>query len=108
MGAVGTGAELRMELRGDKVWMAGDLDDLHQAVVRRQPGADQALFRQEFPVLVVEFIAMPMPLVDTRRSIQALGQRPGFELALIGSEPHGGAFIYNISLLGQNMDQRVR
>ena len=50
---------------------------------------------------------MTMTLVDRRRSVQLLSERTGHQLAFVGSEPHRRAFIDNVFLVGQDMDERV-
>ena len=54
--------ELRVELTAHKPGMIGKLYNFHQSAVRGKAGQPQALFRQDLAKLVVEFIAMPMPL----------------------------------------------
>src|SRR6185436_20887719 len=50
--------ELRMKLGRQEPGMPLQLDDLHQAAVRREPAEHESLGRQLFPVGVVEFIAV--------------------------------------------------
>src|SRR5437773_4354790 len=57
-------AELGMELAGHEPGVVGELDDLDQAAVRREPAEDHPGLAHHLAVLVVELEAVTMPLVD--------------------------------------------
>ena len=63
--------ELRMELARDEERMLGQLDDLDQLAVRREPGEGEIGFLKTFAVGVVKFVTVAMPLVDDESTIQA-------------------------------------
>lgn len=70
MRRVGLGEELRMELRRDKERMPGDLDQLHEPVVRRRPGEHKPRLGEGLAVPVVELEPVPVALMDQVRPVE--------------------------------------
>ena len=64
VGLVWFALKFRMKLAGDKKRMILEFDHLYQLAVRRGAAEDEARFFKLRPVVVVEFVAMPMPLVN--------------------------------------------
>ena len=81
------GLELGVVLRGDEERVVGQLDDLHQAVVRRGAAADEARLLQPLAQVVVDLVAVAVALVDHRLAVDLArracprgaspGRRPG-------------------------------
>src|SRR5688572_18199701 len=81
--------QFRMILHSHKKRMAPEFDDLHQVALRvLSTGGHAGLFIL-FKIMVVELPAVAMSFVDDRISVYRRGDRAGFKLAGIGSEPHG-------------------
>src|SRR2546427_4918670 len=106
-GALGTGLELGVELRGHEERVLGELDDLHQALVGRgargaQPGSFQALAQQ-----VVDLVAVAVALVDDGLAVDLARQRARVELDRVRAQAHRAAEVRYLLLLGQEVDHRV-
>src|SRR5438067_8468133 len=74
-------AELRMELAGHEPRVAGQLDDLDQARVRRHPAEDQAGVTEHLTVLVVELEAVAVSLVHDLLPVRGMRERARQQLA---------------------------
>ena len=61
--------ELGMKLARDEKGMLGMFDDFHQLSIRCLTAEDKARFLEEFPVSVVEFKAVAMPLLHDEGAI---------------------------------------
>src|SRR3954452_544455 len=61
---LGTGLELRMELRRHEIRVIAELDDLHQALVGRRAGDDQPGVLEPLAQEVVHLVAVAVALVD--------------------------------------------
>src|SRR5687767_2473174 len=57
--------ELRMKLNADKPGVVFQFDNLDQVTVNRCSGYHETFLFQLFAILIVEFVAMPMPLNDS-------------------------------------------
>src|SRR5262249_2215444 len=73
--------------------MIGKLADLYVRIVRRlardlEPRRLQPLF-----VLAIEFIPMPVPLVDFARAVRPMREAPFGQLAGPVAQPHGAAQV---------------
>src|SRR5205823_6294722 len=88
-----TGFELRVELAGEEPRMVGELDDLDEVLVWRQPREHQAFFFELPAKLVVELVAMPVALGDLLLAVEPLRERAVRKHAWIGAEPHRGALL---------------
>src|SRR5258708_3865876 len=95
---VGFALEFRMELAGDEKWMVFQFDDLHQLPVGRKAAKDEPGLLESLAVDVVEFVAVAMPLVHEESPIKVTGQRAQHQLARLGTQPHGAAFLGNLFL----------
>ena len=71
MGLVGPGFELRMVLDAHIEGPVGELHRLHQPPVGRKAGEGETMCRQHLPVIVVELIAVPVPLGDLPGAVAA-------------------------------------
>ena len=79
--AVGFAQELRVELAGEVEGMFLQLDHFHELAVGRGAAEGQALTLEFFAVVVVEFVAVPVPLVDDEGTVEQLGLAAHHELA---------------------------
>ena len=53
-----------MELHSNKERLVSDLDRFDQSAVRRDAAQSESRFLEALPVVVVEFVAVAMPLTD--------------------------------------------
>src|SRR5699024_9220625 len=96
----------------------GQLDNLDQVILAREPRKYQAAVDQSLAVMIVEFVAVPMALVYFIGAVTAICQRIGHQAATLFAETHGtpqiGAGIAllhaidSIVPLGDQRDYRVR
>ena len=61
---VGPGFKLRVELAADIPWMIGQFNHLDDAIVRRSAADHHAAGGQRVTIVVVDFIAVPVALMD--------------------------------------------
>jgi hypothetical protein len=108
MRAVRFALEFRMKLAGDEKWVAGQFDDFDQFTVGRPSAKAEAGFGERLVIIVVEFVAMPVALVDDESAIQARGVRAHRQLASLASQAHRAALGRDLLLLIQQRDDRVR
>ena len=97
--------------------MPGNLHHLDQ-VVDGQPGKAQAGLFQFVTVVVVDFVAVPVPLLDRLGTIGPGRQRPLRQEYLLRTEPHGAAQLRLLVAMldisgsglpfGDKADDRVR
>src|ERR1700761_2850674 len=88
------GQELRVRLGGDekRVRVAGQFDELHQAVVRRQAREDQTGLLKALPVGVVDLVAVPVALLYYRgAAVEAADDRALLQARRVQAEAHGAA-----------------
>src|SRR5215218_11494294 len=98
--ASGARLELRMELRGDVERVIGELDYLHEALVRRGSTRDQALVLEPPSQHVVDLVAVAMALIDHRLAVDLASARSVVELYRVGAEPHRATHVRDLLLLG--------
>ena len=99
--------ELRMKLAAEKPGMAAQLDNLHQRAVRRHP-AQHHPFGAEFgPVVIVELVAMAVPLRNLFPAIQLGGESFVLQHTRIAAQAHGAAFGVDGFLLFHEMNHRM-
>src|SRR5205809_4806879 len=108
MRPVGSRAELRVELAGNEPGVVGELDDLDQAAVRREPAEDHPGLAHHLAVLVVELEAVTMPLVDDLFPVRPVRVRTRQQLARVQAEPHRASQLVDVALLGHEVDDRRR
>src|SRR4030066_992065 len=75
--------EFGVELATEEPWVAGDLHDLHETIVRRQAGDPQSLGGERIPVVVVELVPVTGSLRDLGDPVCLQGER-------VVDEPAGG------------------
>src|SRR5579864_3875564 len=98
MAIAGRGGELRVELRSDEERMLRQLDYLDQ-LIDRTPGEHHAFLLQGFEVIVVELVAMTVPLHNGVSAVYAMCLSAGLEQAFLGAEAHGAAHVGLIAAL---------
>src|SRR5581483_6747920 len=96
--------ELRVELAADEPRMAGQLDHLAQLLALRQARHAQPLVLQPLDVLVVDLVAVPVPLVDGVGAVDLARERCRLERGRLRTEAHGAA---EIGFLGAPLDASV-
>src|SRR5919199_1486673 len=87
--------------------MIAQLDDLHQAAIRRMPGDDEATFLELAPVFIVELEAMAMAFEYEVASIGFRRTRARLQDAGVDAEAHRAAFVRNVELVGHEIDHRM-
>src|SRR5690349_16257617 len=95
----GSTFELRMELAAQEVRMILELDDLHEAMVGAQSRHCQTGLLQGLAVLVVQLIAMPVPLADLGHAVSIVRVGSWREHARIGAKAHGRTLINDAPLV---------
>ena len=70
--AVRSGFQFRMSLRSDKERMLFQFHHLYDTPVRRKTGEGQTVIGQSFPVIIIYFIAVSVPLLNVIRSIELI------------------------------------
>src|SRR5256885_2260173 len=118
MAAAGGRGEFRVELAADEPGMRWQLDHLAQLLARREAGNAQALVLQPLDVLVVDFIAVAVALVDHVRAVDLAHEAPGLERGTLSAQSHRpakiGFFVAALDAavpilpLGHERDHRVR
>src|SRR6266511_6339775 len=68
-------AEFGMKLAGDEKRVIEQFDDFNQLAVGRRAAEDKVGLLKLVAVGVVEFVAVPMPLVDHKGAVKFGGQR---------------------------------
>src|SRR4029453_10454570 len=87
--------------------MAGELDDLHQLLLRPDPGDPDPVLLQRGQIVVVDLVPVAVtfpdrPLPVRLRGIAALGEGHRVE-----AEPHRPSLVRDVPLLGQEVDDIV-
>ena len=72
MGAIGPGLELRMELHSKEEWMAWYLYSLNKASIGACPCNPHPILLELSPVLIGEFVSVPVALGDAFHSVRLL------------------------------------
>ena len=91
-------AELGMKLARDEERMLRQLDDLHQPPVGRLAAEAKIRLLETLAVGIVEFVAMPVALIDHERPIELRRLGPHGQLARLRPEPHRAAFLRHLRL----------
>src|ERR1700730_9158815 len=97
-----------MELAAEKPGMVGRLDDFDVILVRSPARDAQAGAGEDFLVVAVELVAMPVPLVNFELAVGAMRERAQLELASPGAEAHGAAHLVDAQQLAQLIDHAMR
>src|SRR5256885_14801467 len=93
MAAAGGRGEFRVERAADEPGMRWQLDHLAQLLALREAGNAQALVLQPLDVLVVDFIAVAVALVDHLRAVDLAHEAPGLERGTLSAQSHRPAKI---------------
>ena len=88
--------------------MIGQLDDLDEPALLERARDDEARVDERGPVVVVDLVAVPVPLVDHRLAVGLVRARAVDELDRLRAEAHRAAEILDLLLLGQQVDHRIR
>ena len=99
VGSVGTGTELRMELGADHPGVIPQLADLHQGAVGQGAAGDEARLLQPGPKLVVQLVAVAVPLDDFLATVSGVGLGARHQSATVTAQPHGAALVLYAPLL---------
>src|SRR5919201_1095539 len=97
-----------MELTGDEVRVLGDLDDLDELLLGPDAGDVEAVLLQRPHVVVVHLEAVAMTLLDDPLTVETRGAAALFEDDRVETEPHRAALVGEATLLGQEVDDRMR
>src|SRR5437763_3256877 len=108
MGSVGAALELGVGLGGDPERMAGQLDELDQAVVGRRPRTAQPGVLQPAAIAGVDLQAVAVPLVHDGLPVGGLDLRAAGQLGRPGPGPHGAALVDDVALLVHQVDDQMR
>src|SRR5712664_596688 len=106
--AVRSRAKLGVELGRHEPGVVGQLDDLHQAPVRRHAAENHPRLTERLAVLVVELEAVAVALVHDLFTVSLVSERSREKLAWIQAQAHGGAHLVDVPLLGHEVDHRRR
>ena len=79
--------------------MIAEFDNLHERSIGAHPCRNETLFLELFPVSVIEFVTMPMPLTDVLLAVSFERKACGAEPARPGTQPHRTASLVDILLL---------
>ena len=104
MGAVGTAFELGMVLHAYIKLFARHLHSLHQPAVRRGARQHEACFAQRGAVLIVELIAVAVPLADLLCTVSLRHSRARHDNTGVTPQAHGAAFFVQSLLVGHKVD----
>lgn len=107
MRAIGAGLELGMGLGRDEEGVGRNFDHLDDMAIRGEADGLESLVGQGLAIVVVDFIAVTMALIDFLRSIEAIGLGRGIKDAGIGAKAHRSAEVGDIALVGHEMDDRM-
>src|SRR5688500_8975614 len=100
--------ELGMELACDNERVIFEFNNLDQFAIGRRAAEDETGFFVLSAVGVVEFIAVPVALVDQEGAVKVGGFGADGQLARLGPEAHSAAFVNDIFLLVEEGDNWMR
>ena len=86
------GSEFRVKLAGNEPGMARYLDHLDQ-IVHRYSGKTDAGLLEDVAVVVVDFITVPVALVDLLFPVNRCSKRASDEIHFLCTEAHGATQI---------------
>src|SRR5438477_7563568 len=107
VGLVWFALKFRVELAGDEEWMILQFDYFDQLAIRRETAEDETGLFETLAVGVVEFVTVPMALVNQESAVEVVRQRAHHQLAGLRAEPHCAAFFGDFLLLVEQGDHRV-
>src|SRR3984893_6879103 len=97
-----------MKLARDKPWMVRQLADLDELAPEVGARDDESRVEEPLAVVVVHLVAVPVALVHARLAVGLARARSLDELDRLGAEPHRAAEVFDLLLLGEQVDHRVR
>src|SRR6266540_2374667 len=97
-----------MKLAGDEPRMIGKLDDLDEPSRLERSRHHQPSLDECRPVVVVDLVAMTVPLVDDRLAVRLLRTGPLDQLDGLRPEAHRPAQILDLLLLRKQVDHGMR
>src|SRR5660398_218581 len=100
--------ELWMELRCNKPGMVWKFNHLYQALVRSHPSDNQSGIHAPATEYIVDFIPVPMSLVNHFLSVRLVGRRTRIDFGRRRSQAHGTPHVFHILLLRKKVYDRVR
>ena len=98
MGAVRTGVEFRMGLRGNKEGMGRNFNPFDDALIRRESDWNKTILPEGFPIIVVNFITMTVTFADILLTIEFAGNRAWDKMAGIGAKSPCPAKVFHLIL----------
>src|SRR5437667_8360279 len=107
MRLMGFAVKLGMKLAGNEEGMFGQFDYFDQFAIRRQSAEHKVGFLKSFPVRIIEFVAMPMALIDDKGAIATGSFCIHDQLAGLRTETHRAAFFDHPFLLIQHGNDRM-
>src|ERR1017187_2632834 len=100
--------ELGMELAAQEIRMSRQLDNLYISRVRGGAADGQPAAREQRLVFTIEFIPVPMPLADLRRSTVSLRrERVLLQDASPRAQSHRAAHLFHTKQLAQLVNDAV-
>src|SRR5215813_2796429 len=87
--------EFGMELAAQEPRVIGRLHDFNVVFVGSAASDAKPRRDQDFLVVAIEFVAMPMPLADFELAVSFSGEGAGLELARPSTQTHGAAHFVN-------------
>lgn len=85
--------EFRVELASEEPWVALQLHDLDKITLWRCAADDKSALFESASQIVVELVAVPVPLGDVDLLIRFVSQCVFYQSAGIGTQSHGTAFV---------------
>jgi hypothetical protein len=96
-----------VELTAQKPGVIGELDHLHEFAVGAHTGDHKPVVGELLQILLIDLVAVTVPLADLGHFIGPVGQGPLLELAGICAETHGAAHLLDSQQIAQLVDDGV-
>ncbi len=100
--------ELGVELTGDEPRVIGQLDHLHQTVVRGRTRHGQSVLLEKLSIFVIHFVTMSMTLFDLLIVIHPCHSRSLAKRGGVLPQPHGPTLLGDLLLRVHETNHRVR
>src|ERR1044071_1448373 len=108
VGLVWFAVEFGVELAGDEERMLGQFNDLDQLAVGGKSAKDKVRLFEPLAIGIVEFVTMPVALVDDKGAIKPGGFCADHQLAGLGAQQHSAAFFGYPGLFVQHRNHRMK
>ncbi len=108
MGCRRLGLVFRVELRADKPRMIMEFEDLDEGAVGARAGESNAGGFEGRAQIIIDFIAVAVALGDLAFAVDGADVRVVGEFAEIGTQAHGAAFVFDVLLCIEEMDDGMR